>query len=123
MESQGINAVGEGFVVGMPFGFVALHHTGIETEHWDLMIDVHGREGLISWRIMSEPSGWQQEDVIAERISAHRRAYLTYEGPVSGNRGEVKRVREGAGRVLRTSPTHIRLWLEGNANCAVDLPL
>ncbi|HBE68769.1 MAG TPA: hypothetical protein DDW52_11540 [Planctomycetaceae bacterium] len=33
--------------------------------------------------------------VSAERLIDHRRHYLTYEGPVSGNRGEVKRVASG----------------------------
>jgi hypothetical protein len=35
------------------------------------------------------------ETVVARRIPDHRTAYLTYEGPVSGDRGQVSRVARG----------------------------
>lgn len=54
---------------------------------------------LATWQLARDPACLQaadsQESVPARRIGDHRRAYLTYEGPVSGNRGTVSRVAQG----------------------------
>ena len=69
--------------------FVILEHDHPHP-HWDLMLDVG--DVLRTWRLPSAPSAG---DMIAERIVDHRRAYLDYEGPISGNRGTVKRWDQG----------------------------
>ncbi len=73
--------------------FVILHHSGFGREHWDLCLE-HG-EALLTWRLWrlpGEPGGFP---IPADRIGDHRKAYLEYEGPLSGDRGMVKRVDQG----------------------------
>ena len=54
--------------------------------HWDLMLDTG--ETLRTWRLEPALPGV----IRAEPLGNHRRAYLDYEGPVSGNRGSVQRL-------------------------------
>jgi DNA polymerase Ligase (LigD) len=55
--------------------------------HWDLMLE-YG-PALRTWRLLAPPC--PGKTVAAEAIGDHRRAYLDYEGPVSGGRGVVIR--------------------------------
>ena len=79
---------------------VLLRHQCGAASHYDLMIEdpaaPAGEGPLLTWRI-AEPSwrwaGLRQVELHA--IAAHRRDYLTYEGPLGGGRGEVSRVDEG----------------------------
>ena len=67
-------------------GFVIQRHTGAGAEHYDLMIERSG--ALATWQLPEPPS--MGRTVRARRLPDHRLAYLTYEGPVSGGRGEVR---------------------------------
>lgn len=94
-----------GVGVGMRVRFVVLHHTGVEEPHFDLMVEVSGREGggLLTWRVGSSPEVWgsaEHGEIGAVRIGDHRAVYLTYEGEISGGRGAVRRVAEGRGEIL-----------------------
>jgi len=78
-----------------PRPFVVLRHdppfgTPQQT-HWDLMLDTEA--ALRTWALAQFPV-WNAP-VAAKQLPDHRRAYLTYEGPVSGNRGSVTRVLAG----------------------------
>ena len=53
--------------------------------HWDLMLESGGI--LRTWRLLTEPA--TTGSTSAEPLKDHRIEYLTYEGPVSGNRGIV----------------------------------
>jgi hypothetical protein len=55
--------------------------------HWDLMLEAG--EVLQTWRLAAPPAPGVAIEAIA--LGDHRLAYLDYEGPVSGNRGFVKR--------------------------------
>lgn len=77
--------------------YVVLHHTGVEPEHFDLMVLLPGEEKLATWRILAGPETWVGQSPAAERIADHRVAYLEYEGVVSGGRGKVRRVAAGDG--------------------------
>ena len=59
--------------------------------HWDLLMEAG--EQLASWRLLQPlRSGvW----IPSESIAPHRRFYLDYEGPVSHNRGSVRRTGHG----------------------------
>ena len=59
--------------------------------HWDFMLEQDGT--LKTWRLLDLPSAGAV--CRTECLSDHRIEYLTYEGPVSGNRGQVKRVVSG----------------------------
>jgi CRP-like cAMP-binding protein len=49
-----------------------------------------------------------------QALPDHRREYLDYEGPISGDRGYVRRVAEGTCELLRETPTEwvVRLQSE-----------
>ncbi len=66
--------------------FVILEHDH-PTLHWDLMLE-HGA-ALRTWRLAEPPQAGKT--VAATALADHRRLYLDYEGPVSGNRGQVRR--------------------------------
>ncbi len=74
--------------------FVILEHrwNGI---HWDVLIEYPDQPDgpLATWAVdgVIRP-GLEQP---ARRLPDHRRVYLEYEGPVSGGRGEVRRVAQG----------------------------
>ena len=56
--------------------------------HWDLMLESLGT--LRTWRLAEELTAKPPSKAIAaEPLPDHRIAYLTYEGPVSGDRGTV----------------------------------
>ncbi len=55
--------------------------------HWDLMLE--WGTALRSWALATEPAVGCTCN--AEQLPDHRLDYLTYEGPVSGNRGQVTR--------------------------------
>jgi hypothetical protein len=71
--------------------FVLLEHDHPEL-HWDFMLE---HEGVLkTWRLASMPSR-AGESIPAVPLGDHRIAYLDYEGPVSGDRGNVKRCAAG----------------------------
>jgi hypothetical protein len=79
--------------------FVLLEHqTSDGAVHWDLLIEVSGQERLATWRLAENPIG-RPDAIAAERIGDHRRVYLDYEGPLSEDRGKVRRLDRGACRV------------------------
>jgi len=53
-------------------------------------------------------------DVSCEKIGDHRPAYLTYEGPISGNRGQVTAADRGSCEVLSGGLTRWELHLAGS---------
>jgi hypothetical protein len=55
--------------------------------HWDLMLETGGV--LRTWRLAAPPQPGRA--VPADFIFDHRLLYLEYEGPVSGDRGTVRR--------------------------------
>ncbi len=77
--------------------FVVLEHDHPE-RHWDLMFE-HG-DVLKTWRLMEYPPR-PGRDVAAVALNDHRKAYLDYEGSVSGGRGRVVRVHEGTYEIVQ----------------------
>jgi hypothetical protein len=73
--------------------FVILHHRAPQGEHWDLMIQ--RGEVLATWQLLADPRLEESWPIPVRRIQDHRLDYLTYEGPLSGGRGEVARIDEG----------------------------
>ena len=90
--------------------FVILFHEcppdSPRSSHFDLMLESDG--ALRTWAITALPCAWRAaaglpsstdataaESVAATQISDHRLAYLDYEGPVSGERGQVRRLDAG----------------------------
>lgn len=78
----------------MPTRFVILHHQLRGGEHWDLMLE-HG-DTLLTWQLLRKPKPADDKPIPALRIGNHRKHYLDYEGPVSGDRGHVTRIESGS---------------------------
>jgi len=71
--------------------FVILEHDH-PFRHWDFLIE--DGDSLASWRLLELPRTGVR--IPASPLPAHRRDYLTYEGPVSGDRGSVQRIHAGS---------------------------
>jgi hypothetical protein len=110
--------------------FVLLHHEcppeSSVPSHWDLMLERHGV--LMTWRLAELPPAWSRvEQPISPpeskltppvRLADHRLAYLDYEGPISGGRGQVCRYDGGTYEVLRESGEQLVVnfageWVKG----------
>lgn len=80
--------------------------------HWDFLLETG--EHLTTWRLLSLPnSQGVAQTISAERLPDHRKMYLDYEGPVSGNRGQVQRVDRGAYILIEQTETYWQLRIEG----------
>lgn len=54
-------------------------------DHWDFMLEAAG--GLRTWALPAAPAAGQT--LVAEQLADHRAEYLSFEGPLSGERGSV----------------------------------
>lgn len=101
--------------------FVLLFHelptTNPRKSHWDLLLEPElataeaSAAGLLrTWALETPLDGPQP--LKAERLADHRRLYLDYEGPISGDRGEVCRVAAGEYRLLEDSAAQTIVILE-----------
>jgi hypothetical protein len=92
--------------------YVVLYHTGFGEDHYDLMLELEPGAKLSTWRLPHwPPQGGDQFTPIAE----HRRDYLDYEGPISGDRGSVQRVAAGDHQLLEFSPMRILIRLDNGS--------
>jgi len=107
--------------------FVLLYHDcppeHERPSHWDLMLEVG--DVLRTWAIPRLPFGWEaarartaeafpacvlassETRVMATPLADHRIAYLHEQGPLTGNRGEVRRIDAGT---YQTVAQESRLW-------------
>ena len=95
---------------------VLLEHTPLTgVAHFDWMLERPGvDEGpLVTFRLDQRPDHCPLgRRLSSHRIGDHRRAYLDYEGPLSGNRGSVRRVASGIVWSLEETPTLMLLTLQ-----------
>mgnify|MGYP001068462537 CR=1 FL=1 len=89
--------------------FVVLEHRW-DGVHWDFMLEVGG--GLATWAI-GAPIHFDR-DLPARKLADHRIDYLTYEGPVSRDRGTVRLLGSGTFHALEWETDLVRLRLEGD---------
>jgi hypothetical protein len=93
--------------------FVILRHELPEGQprasHWDLMFEAGSV--LRTWAI--DQDLLSVGDQTAEALADHRRAYLDYEGPVSGDRGTVTRWDRGEFAIERDEPRRFVARLAG----------
>jgi hypothetical protein len=80
---------------------VLLRHDTAEGSHFDWMMEDPRKlrePGAKLWTARVGEPTWRWAEVgrwAIEPLPPHRREYLTYEGPISGDRGRVTRVDEG----------------------------
>jgi hypothetical protein len=88
--------------------FVVLEHTWNGT-HWDVMFE----DGFVLKTWALDTPIVEARDLRARQLADHRLDYLDYEGPVSGERGVVRRWDEGTYELLEWTPEVVRLRLSG----------
>lgn len=88
--------------------FVLLEHrwNGV---HWDLMLETGG--SLRTWAIDAPIE--TGVELPARALPDHRSIYLDYEGPISGDRGTVRRVDSGSYEAIDWREDLVRVRLEG----------
>jgi hypothetical protein len=104
--------------------FVLLYHECPpdydRVSHWDLMLE--SGEVLRTWALAELPKSWQTDRsraaavgdaVKATELADHRLAYLDYEGPVSGERGTVRRVDAGTFKMIVDGSDRLEIELNG----------
>jgi hypothetical protein len=87
--------------------FVVLEHdwNGV---HWDFMLEAGA--GLRTWAV--DAPIVPGVELTARSLPDHRLIYLTYEGPIAGGRGIVRRVAEGVFQIIEWRIDHVRVKLE-----------
>ena len=90
-----------------------LHQLSDGASHYDWLIepDEPADALLIAFRIHDRIDLSVVPAFEAERMADHRRVYLTYEGPLSRNRGEVRRL--AAGRLSVRDSSDQTLYASG----------
>ena len=78
--------------------------------HWDFLVE--DGDSLRTWAI--DAPIVTGVDRPAQSLAAHRRVYLDYEGPVSGDRGKVRRWDSGRATVEVWTDSLVRLRLAGD---------
>jgi hypothetical protein len=82
---------------------------GARGDHWDLMFE--SGDALRTWAIEAAPRVGQSGLALA--LADHRLEYLEYEGPVSGDRGDVARWDAGRYELIGQTESVWRARLEG----------
>ena len=88
--------------------FVILEHQ-FQGVHWDFMLE--SGDALRTWRLESPPESGRS--IRATPLADHRRAYLDYEGEVSGGRGRVRRWDHGKFEWVTDEPESVEVRLVG----------
>ena len=70
-------------------------------------------ESSRTWRLAEEPGPPTDLPIKAESLPDHRLAYLTYEGPVSGNRGHVEQWDSGTFELISETETLLTVEFRG----------
>ena len=70
-------------------------------------------EVLLTWQLLRDPTDPAGYPIPARRIGDHRKAYLTYEGPLTGDRGTVRRVEAGTVTFLQVGSDRWEFMLHG----------
>jgi DNA polymerase Ligase (LigD) len=78
--------------------------------HWDLMLE--SGDVLRTWRLAAQPT--TGTSMAATNLFLHRKLYLDYEGPVSGQRGSVSRWDAGSYSVILEGPVEIVFEVRGS---------
>ena len=81
--------------------YVILRHEGIADPHFDLLFETAQGSELAAWR---SPDWPVTPATTLTPLPLHRRAYLTYEGPISDNRGHVRRIHSGTHNIQQLTP-------------------
>ena len=98
----------------MSSAFVIHLHAGHGPAHYDLMLQ--RGDALATWRLERPPAELKAgESMAAKKLPDHRVEYLTYEGPVSKGRGQVKMFDRGQCETAFASDARWEILFHGRA--------
>jgi len=98
----------------MSKAFVIHVHSGYGPTHYDLMLEE--AHALATWQLADCPGELATGHRIpARKLNDHRAAYLDYEGPISGGRGQVRRFDKGTYESLGKASDSWQVRLDGQA--------
>ena len=86
--------------------YVILKHTTQAGVHFDLLLDLTGKGALQTWQSETDP---RLPGATFSRLPDHRRIYWTYEGEITGGRGQVERIAQGICQVLSSTDTTLQI--------------
>lgn len=89
--------------------FVLLEHCW-DGCHWDLMLEAGN--SLRTWALSSPPT--DSEEILATSLPDHRLDYLDYEGPISNDRGSVRRLDRGFFELITWEDDLVRVRFLGD---------
>ena len=92
--------------------FVIQHHSCPPNTHWDLMLEHH--QTLATWQVPVDPADWSEEPTLCTKLADHRLHYLTYQGPLTRNRGSVRIAARGTYKPHISTRNHWRIHLTGD---------
>lgn len=92
-----------------PRRFAILEHEWAGV-HWDILLE--SGDALRTWAV--DAPIVPGVDLPARPLPDHRPAYLDYEGPISGNRGTVRRVASGTFLAMEWGDRLVRVELAGD---------
>jgi hypothetical protein len=95
------------------------------SSHVDWLIgrDPAGQQPLIAFRLAVRLDELQAGQTVAVRqLEDHRPLYLTYEGPISGDRGHVRRLASGRVGKLSREAHRWSLTVDWDASCETREP-
>lgn len=91
---------------------VLLRHTLPDGSfHFDWMLARDGVGPLLTFRLEQDISEGS-DGFTGKHLPDHRRVYLEYEGPISGDRGRVDRVAHGTCVIMAESQDELRIRLD-----------
>lgn len=91
--------------------FVIHRHSTPDGTHWDLMLEM--QDLLRTWRLNIPPAQINDDPIYAEQIDDHSKRFLTYEGPVQNDTGEVKIVEHGFFHITEDTIFSLKIILKG----------
>ena len=86
--------------------YVILKHSTQAGVHFDLLLDLTGAGPLQTWQSETDP---RLPGATFRRLPDHRRIYWTYEGEITGDRGQVERIAKGLCQVRSSTDTTIEI--------------
>jgi hypothetical protein len=104
----------------MQLAYVVLSHTaGPDPDHIDFLIEMEpGKGDLLTFRLPAWPVTSPTE---VRRLRDHRRLYLTYQGPISGHRGQVAKVAAGTASLTGVTTGTINIGLDDGRRLRFEL--
>ena len=91
--------------------FVVQEHRTPDGVHWDLMLQRN--EILWTWRVNRPAAEVGNTPLPLEKIADHPLRFLTYEGPVQNQTGNVHITDRGLFEVIEQTPTLLTVFFDG----------